>query len=705
MPKSLVPINFLGGVNQFDHRRAIQDNEAVSLKNLVPTASGLLRKRRATSKKDHVYLAEATAILVNFITAPFDTSNYQYIQIIRGSIATVNHMISVRGGGMGEITQNLFHAQNWRPQIVTFGKDVYVFPGKRDAVNYNFAMSVINDGATAITNKNFNGANNGTLDIKCACVYLSRMVYAFRNNGYEDCIVLSDRKDPLTIGDAALRTDAGADGSRYLKFPGMNGDKITVMCEITMSDARNVKTNALLVLGKRVAFVCTGQTEQSTYTDQDYDGNFDYSRVNYQCGCASAETLVHTPFGTLWASEDDVWLMSGNQLPIGIGKKIRNQLKFTSELYHYRWSATYHDGFYRLLIFDSTQGGGNHTGVLKGEWWLDLREGPPQNWRQARWFGPVVINKKVTYGEAYAQAGSFFLAAENRPSTERAAYSLVLGGDSHDTITAIRTDYAETAFDDLGYAGTNVKGGNEVTVEVVTKEYDYGDPMVDKIHEGVEANISNDDGMRVGIDYTVDQVLQDNELVNIPKVTTGTEEFQSIILDPDPDKRIVGKTHQLRIYDVAGYVVSDQNDRVQFNILGQVFTATLTQGFYADAKAFLDHLMVRMNAAALAGGFSQTFTHNQAAPGANQYVEITISNSTWRHQNYLGVDAELEAESVKVWGDLGFDTSVPDPADATTKAATSRIVLRRSPKVLIAGIVSRIYNFFRRPTKASERGG
>ena len=717
MPLKNIPLHFLMGVNRFDHRRRLKEGEAYTLQNLAPTDSGMLRKRRAALYDRKLassieFSGTINRTILSYQVAHADGLVYEDVYLDQFWSTGTAQKLKVALSGSDLVTVNFGQILNWRAAIVPFGWDLYVFPGKRHA-SYDYAMTVVLPdptlgGLPSLTSYNFSGTDNGDLNVRTACAYLGRMVYAFRNNGYQDCLVFSDIDTPRTIGNAALVTDAGAKGSRFVRLPDMYGDEIVAMAPIMMSDTNNPSSAALLVLGNHNAFIVTGQLEQTTYTGSNYLGTYNYTRVNFTCGCASAETLVRTPYGTLWASEDDVWLMHGNSLPVRVGTKIREVLQATSPGYRYRWSAAFHDGCYRLLVFDDTQNGGSHDGVLKGEWWLDLREGIPRHWREARWFGPMRIGSVVDYSSELTDLGLYCIASEPRQSKARACYGIVASVNNTANVlgaSRVKLDNTESDRDVVWNTSvqTEVRRGHEIRSIIDTPDMDFGDDMVDKINQGIEVNLWNNSDLYLAAEFTSDDGVESDETSATVTASENDEEFRSIIVDPDDDVRITGKTHRMTLNDEPGWIVTDENDAVQFACMPEleILTVNLTHGYYEDVKAYLDHLIAQMTAAAVLAGVAGAFSHNQTAPSnSEQNVTITHDTTKWIYLNDLGSDDEQDAKNVRVWGDLGFDTSVAIPSEEYDFTADDLVVLCPSSRITFASIVLRIYQFFARPRSA-----
>lgn len=250
---------------------------------------------------------------------------------------------------------------------------------------------------------------------KHAGIYKGRAVYANFGPGMKNWLVFADTysppyqsrvfsttsppydppyddQDAWFPGPLWIGTDALSANGRHLTVYGMpSDDEIVAVREISLSAVGTPLDVALFILGKRSAFIMTGEPVQSTDTTAvTLDAIFadiKIQRVNYACGCVGEYTVVNTKYGTVWADAEEVWVLAAGTAPIPIGRKISEVLKNCPPERRWQWCAAYHDGFYMLGIVtaDSVS-----TDEPQFEyWWLDLRKGPPQNWEEARWYGPM----------------------------------------------------------------------------------------------------------------------------------------------------------------------------------------------------------------------------------------------------------------------------------------------------------------------------
>jgi hypothetical protein len=295
------------------------------------------------------------------------------------------------------------------------------------------------------------------------------------------------------------------------------------------------------------------------------------------CGCAAPETFARSATsGYLWAGPEDVWLYEpGAAQPRPIGTNIRPALKYGPKAMLYRWDGKYDptDGHYKLAIPGENQSPGD-SDPMQDQWWLDLREGAPQTAAAAQWYGPQqfisVVDSSLT-----TETGTYCMAVDTKIGHANILYGVerclnsagILSapyGLSLTSYSARNSRDAQSAFT----AGTT-PNGTEIQGEIRTKQYDLGDPIVQKIFNAAElsvatggaaqfqvtANMGN--GVQVGLGtatspgsgFIVGADLTDGD-------TLLADEPQAVTLYPTSATRYTGRTVQLYIQDTPTNVVS-----------------------------------------------------------------------------------------------------------------------------------------------------
>lgn len=124
------------------------------------------------------------------------------------------------------------------------------------------------------------------------------------------------------------------------------------------------------------------------------------------------------------------------------------------------------------------------------------------------------------------------------------------------------------------------QSGNEVLFEVITRE-DVGDAMVDKLWDGIELGYYASQSMYMKyisiIGYQLDsrdialESVNDVDVMLLDTTTNPGRKWQTRFLPPDPSKRSVGKSGQIRMYDEAGILLTEKNYKVAALYKGTLF--------------------------------------------------------------------------------------------------------------------------------------
>ncbi len=269
---------------------------------------------------------------------------------------------------------------------------------------------------------NFAGSDN-TIAPFLAANYKGRVVYGnFGSDGDRgSTCVFSDYDEPLVIGNSALTDRNFIVGSR-------DGDKLTALHTVMMSAAGTPAQTGVLALKTYSAYLLVGEPTETD--DVDYFGSLQINKLSSNAGCVAQGSIVDTPYGTIWCGPDDVWFLPFGSVPIPIGRKLRPLLKAQPVSQRFRIHAVYADGFYRLALFSPGQGP-NYDAPLGEQWWLDLRGGPPESYKDARWFGPQVFKVAGTLATERAAdmtvTGTSYMATDQRPGANRVLYGAQAG--------------------------------------------------------------------------------------------------------------------------------------------------------------------------------------------------------------------------------------------------------------------------------------
>jgi len=282
MPTEMVPLEFTGGVNQLVDPAKLAPNEAVRLKNLFPTLAGKLQKRKGAEYSTWIDESLHGLDVSNMypLTCAFPP------QVPGGIIAVLLDPTNSKryilintddGANVAEIP----YLQDYRPQIVLFGTQAYVFTGHgSDAYDlgsiyrincygsgnaFRFYSGGAPGGTPLASGIRFVNTAGDTFEPSVACVYRDRMVYGGFQAPYNDYIIFSDLNEPERIEDDANYQQVNLETSgRTLRIPGFSGDTIKGLVEVATNAQTRPNQAALFILGENHAATLYGEPNETT---------------------------------------------------------------------------------------------------------------------------------------------------------------------------------------------------------------------------------------------------------------------------------------------------------------------------------------------------------------------------------------------------------------------------------------------------------
>ncbi len=209
-------------------------------------------------------------------------------------------------------------------------------------------------------------------------------------------------------------------------------------------------------------------------------GSLRVSAVLREEGLAAKETLAWSPYGQIFATHRNVWVTPFGQTPVRIGDPIRVLLEKSPRDARYAWHGIYYNGFYRLCIPSAAQQTDPDVGLDFShpveQWWCDLRE-----WPKTAWWGPMTIPACASTVEKLRDGtlrplNMIGIFTASGPQVNMAIFE----GDTH---SAGRLD---------GWGAYFTSPPNAPVQELWFKEFDFGDPMLDKIVQALEFHLRTD---------------------------------------------------------------------------------------------------------------------------------------------------------------------------------------------------------------------
>lgn len=573
---SYYPIQMLGGVNLHTHQSALGDSELVRSKNMAPISSRRMSKRLGVGYLGG--LASSTDYPIAGIISPHINLD-DIVALSRPATGTEDlNLISLRNGATsGSVSSALnwyskrpwmFCGMQWIGSVLTQFVIVLAGPDAIPATTGGVSppypgQSLFPSGSSwATSNFSLSGTNNEYIRPKVASSYKRRTVYANFGAGYENTIVFTDNGYLSLVGDSVL-----AQNGRGVNLTiAQDGDEIVALVEVMLFNVGSPATSALLVLRRfGNPFLVTGELDQTTGGTS----TLDIKRISVNAGCANPYTVARTPYGIIWAGQDDVWCFDYGTVR-NIGLKIQPVLQVSPPEQQIWWSGAYHNGFYRLSVWgpDQDYAFPNAPG---DQWWLRLDGGLPKSWQEAEWFGPhMIVNGALS--NAVASKATRVMLPENRAGRGSKLYGIETGVVLDDeTRNIVLIAYDQNKGRDLAsnpaILGPASTSGCEIEGLIVSGELDPA-PNYEKSADGLQGTIRADSDIQLTMAIIPDAGEDKQEVSK--QIPAGGFRMGISNLDTDrigqirpsgfniyatPGDRPIGMTFQYEIGDTAGYTV------------------------------------------------------------------------------------------------------------------------------------------------------
>lgn len=771
------PLTFSKGVNLLSDPLRINDEEAVRLKNLYPNSDGKLAVRKGAN---HSWFWQR-AVSPDGNTQTMDRPANLWLPKWASNAAIIlshnlgnNELMGVVGliGDsplINSVSKRLCETieSSYRPMMVDYGQRTLIALGKCMADGtciWECSLNAMGTFQFVASPLRFTGPSGQKVAPKVIFVYQDRMVYANFGAGLENVMIFADPDDqPYKVnagtGGASNLVNVGDTGGRSLRLTGMGGDAIVAGTEISVSSIGSLDEQASFILGSETAIIMPGTplvTDDVPATRERYSGTLAPRNVNYPCGCVSPDTLVKTPMGLIWASWNDVWAMDVGGVPRPVGTKIRPALSGGDPNSRYLWHAAYqHDtGSYRLAVVSADQATdpiGGFTYPCKDQWWLDVRFGIPQNSGEARWYGPQQYLMQEASDLAPLFPGTYIMRTERRANATSKLYGVHLADRSpvgaspslnSSTFNVLVEFDVQTGRDNATPAVGSIAGtilieilfsqqlGNEIVFDILTKEFDFGNPNVDKVFLSLDMQLWTNDVMTLEAIGLADGG-RDRKVMNINIDQMGfvgsvdpiglarvTHQYQSVRLQCDNGERLTGKVLQFQIKNaltggsgfdnIVGWPVPDNglNSVVIFKDLNDnTFTIPIPPGFYGTRAAFITALKTAIEASGVVGTI--TIVEDAVTYPTLHPLVATSSGARWKWVKNMATptlvsDSSSEADknerrSRKVASLLGF-YETPDALNNPTLVAANNVPLTIATHAELASGRVNVYHFQRPPS-------
>ena len=259
-----------------------------------------------------------------------------------------------------------------------------------------------------------------------------------------------------------------------------------------------------------------------------------------------------------------------------------------------------------------------------------------------------------------------------------------------------------------GYKADISRLSDEVEMSLLSKEFDFGDPMTDKLLDGAELGFYAGDNTRVTYTSHPDQetnsrVLYPTRFGNINQLGAfrGENRWDSRLLTTPYGTRFNAKTAALSLTQDAGYVIKTGfNDTFTLtNGTSVPFVATIAAGYYATIADVITAILAALNAYSVSISSTATFVNTYADDG-DVFRRALIG---WLAADSGGPMVLRADPTERLAQIIGFSASLqgsaPDNSANPTQYLFGAVSPRRTlcPELQLSGINLRAAAFGRRP--------
>lgn len=283
------------------------------------------------------------------------------------------------------------------------------------------------------------------------------------------------------------------------KWPGVgygDGDRLIRVKTAPIVGGSDAVEPYVMAFKSRSVWLLQGFTPSSTD-----EGNLSMTPIMRREGLIAPHAVCETPYGLVWCSGRNVWLMPPGTQPVSIGDKIKGLLETLPQTPSDAWFLEFHDDVL-YLNFPSKQAmvAGNEYGqagaakvrtyIPSQQMWCDLRK--PD---EPRWWGPQDVRcshmLSLNFPDGPKQLAGLTPYWEDTSSYRVQPFTMAESGiDSQDSATgAIVSKGYDLADPGISTGLTNQFNIPCSTYQVLrSREFDFGDDDLEKIIEALELN-------------------------------------------------------------------------------------------------------------------------------------------------------------------------------------------------------------------------
>lgn len=507
------------GVNRALDPNLIDDNQLETAKNVYPHRPGELALRPQST------LINSQGAVPNFtedgVVFPFvDQDGLSHM--ITWMVGTSD---KPDGGALYDYTPEfsfgsllLTNNSTERPGFVAYNRKLYFFPAA-DAGGYEISFV---GGVATVTALTGEWAASPSYRGNVSWEYQDSFVVAGYLGSEESTIRFTNVNEPGTLLTADKSDFAGRG----------DGDRIVGGVSVSVKGGADYVEPYSIVWKRHSTWIMRGVPPTSTLA-----GSISIMNLIEKEGLVAKETVVKTPHGLLWCSGENVWMIPTNASePIPVANELRPFLLTLARGASAAWHAVYFKGFYRLTVPSSEAllvGGSASTYRVTPteQWWLDMREFP----KRLAWWGPMTR-------PCWASAVDYRI-----DTSPRLVECCTVNDAVNNVHLFIEGDTNTVGHDDAYnlYLSTASPG-----FEARFKEYDFDDPLSEKLIEKVELSAWADQATSL----TVEMIGDGGDIVSIVNDRTGVATLSTTAPGFVLGTGILGTTRLAKKYDtLAGY--------------------------------------------------------------------------------------------------------------------------------------------------------
>lgn len=539
------------GVNFTDPPTEIGDNELVLARNCWPTKRGYIGARPLQSPvgtatggaDDEVVDRDNDATLFNFVDVNGKHQTVAFITTLGPANLTKTRQGKfVLGDSQFNFTTDIQRHDssgvNWpefgpmRPQGLVYNNELYIFLG-HTVPGLVLGANDLTLGSTGgpkfralgTTWAAFTSATAEQFKFNFGTVYRDIMVLGGLPPPYESLAFFTQGIDNL--GDPQPAPHTLLTSAKSAAFGYGDGDKLLNLVTTPILGGAAAVEPYVLAFKQRSVWLAQGDVP--TTTD---DGTLVVTPVMRREGLVASNAVCSTPYGIVWCSGRNVWLMPPGQKPTALGDKIKGFLETLPQTPAGAWHLTFHNDVL-YLNFPSPDGwtgtpvgGGAPSLLATQQLWGDMSKFEEDG--KVMWWGPMDVHASHMTALDYPDGARQLLGI----------CAQIPGGIlTHQPFSfeASRENGLDFSYDNL--ADFTFTGDGQVPrtsfQHVKFREMDFGDDGLEKLIDALEINASWDLAISVGEDPMVTGFIGNSGRKKVIAELADSVSTETAVANPD----------------------------------------------------------------------------------------------------------------------------------------------------------------------------